>query len=132
LFLSQHHLNRHQGNQANYFHFTNISLFCSEKDTDILKSCSYFLSVILKVHNEYDEDFLVNMIKLVLCTLSNKVFPRDVMNKIINSLENYLHQISCRICKNVVFSTYDKKSMHFEIQVCICIYGYAYIACNVF
>lgn len=81
----------------------------------------WFLNVVLKKSKEWDEDFFVNMIKLVLCTLSRKQFPQNAINKAIACLEDFLSMISHQICKGRGLSLSNKPVMHLEIQVLACI-----------
>ena len=86
----------------------------------------------LKNPKECDEDFLTNVIKLVLYALSRNSFPQDITKKVISSLENFLYQISHRISHSKEFSALNKGPMKLEIQVlyvCIdvCVYIHKYI-----
>ena len=107
-----------------------VSLFYSEEDTDTLKSSLWFLNVVLKDTREHDEDFFVDMIKLVLYTLSSKIFPQDVINKVIGSLEIFLDQITQQICQSKEFSTKNEVKMLFEIEVHTYIVIHTYITYN--
>ena len=75
------------------------------------------MNSVLKISQERDIDFLANVMKLVLYALSRKSFPQDITNTVINRLENFLYQISHRICRNAEFSALNKKPMQLEIQV---------------
>ena len=76
------------------------------------------------VSHERDEDFFVNVIKLVLFGLSRKSFDQDIINKVIDSIKQFLFHISQQIFQNKEFSAFHKKHMQSEIQV---YYMYTYI-----
>ena len=107
-----------------------ISLFCSEEDVDIIKSSLCLLNAVLKVPKEHDEDFFVDVMKLVLYALSRKSFPQEIRNRVISNLENFLYHLSHRIFQSKEFSALNKKPMQHEIQVhyvIICMYVYIII-----
>lgn len=88
----------------------------------------FFLDAVLQGHGNHEEDFFVNMIKLVLLALSSKSLPQDVADKATSSLQVFLHQISQKICQSDEFSPFNKQLMQSEIQVhtfvcivCICV-----------
>ena len=112
------------------FCFIHVVLFYREDDTDIIKSSLYFLNTVLSKAKEYDEDFFVNVIKLVLCALSRKSFSQEIKNKVTSNLEEFLCQISHRIFRNKEFSALNRQPMQSEVQVqnaCICIYVGMYV-----
>ena len=96
-----------------------LVLFCSEEDVNIIKSSLRFLNAVSKVPNERDEDFFVNVIRLVLCGLSRQSFEQDIKSKVIVSLESFLYHISLRINVSKEFNAFNKKLMQSEIKVCI-------------
>ena len=65
---------------------------------------------------EYDDNFFVDVIKLVLCVLSKSTFPQDISKKVINYLEKFLKRITNRICMSQKFSV-AKTMMESEIKV---------------
>lgn len=101
----------------------NLLLFYSEENNDIIISSLCLLTAILKVMpsvpEDCNEDFLVNLIKLVLCILSKNGFSQDTINKVTNILEKFLSQMSIQICKTKKFPFSDKDLMQLELEVCI-------------
>ena len=89
----------------------------SQEDIDILKSSVCFLNAVTKVPKEKDEDFFVNVIKLVLCAMSKKSIPQGIESKVISNLGMFLHHISHRIFQNKEFSVLNQKPMQNEIKV---------------
>ena len=100
---------------------------CSEEDIDIIKASLCFLNTVLRPPKERDEDFFVNVVKLVLYALSRKSFPQEIRNRVISNLENFLYHISHRIFQSKEFSL-NKKPMQHEIQVhTLCVYVHKYV-----
>ena len=98
-------------------------LICSEEDINIVKVSLCFLNAVSKVPKERDEDFFVNVIKLVLYAISRISCPQHIKNKVINDLEVFVHHMSHRIFQNKVFSALNQKPMRYEIQVCtLCVF----------
>ena len=77
----------------------------------------FFLHTISKA-KEIDDDFFVNVIKLVLCALSMKLFPEDdIKNKVSSGLENFVFQFSHQIFQSRQFSALNQNPMKKEIKV---------------
>ena len=86
----------------------------------------------LKNPKECDEDFLTNMIKLVLYALSRNSFPQDITKKVISSLENFLYQISHWISHSKEFSALNKEPMKLEIQVLYVCIDVLYVCTSIY
>ena len=76
----------------------------------------FFINSVLRT-KECDEDFFVNVIKLLLYALSRNSFAQDIRNKVASSLEKFLFEISHRIFRSREFAFLNKKPMQTEIQV---------------
>ena len=97
-----------------------IKFFCSEEDINIMKSSLSFLHAVSKKSKKIDEEFFVNVIKLVLSALSRKLFSQDqIKNQVSSSLEDYLYHFSHQMFQSKQFSVLNKRLMTPEIEVSV-------------
>ena len=95
-----------------------------------MKSSLFFLHSVSKKAKESSEDFIVNVIKLVLFSLSRKSFSQDnIKDKVSSSLEDFLYLYSHQRFQNKQFSVLNLRPMKAEIQVRTYVYSVCMFVC---